>query len=96
MKGDGNFMETMSLAGGIDTYSLFKRYKSDVSPEGRKVMFLNDNGYDSQREYANNFFTDGDILTVKEIYVGRSSSEVQFIEFPSKRFNTVMFADVSE
>lgn len=87
-------METMSLIGGIDTYSLFKRYKSDISPEGRKVVFLNDNGYDMERQYANQFFTDGDVLTVKEIYVGRSSSEVEFIEFPNKRFNTVMFADV--
>ena len=58
LKGDDRYMKTMSLIGGIDTYSLFKRYKSDILPEGRKVIFLNDNGYDMERQYANQFFTD--------------------------------------
>lgn len=89
-------METMSLIGGIDTYSMsLKRYKSDTSPEGRKVVFLNDNGYDSEREYANSLFKEGEILTIKEIYVGRSSSKVEFKEYPNKHFNTVMFADIA-
>lgn len=87
----------MNLIGGIDMYSFpIKRYKSDTSPEGRKVIFLNDNGYDIEREYANDLFEEGQVLTIKEIYVGRSSSEVEFIEYPDKRFNTVMFADVGE
>lgn len=90
--------ETMSLVGGLDMYA-FKfgsRYKSgtfDKSPEGRKVVFLNENGYDVQREHARMFFKEGDILTVKEIYVGRSSSDVEFVEVPNQKFNTVMFAD---
>jgi len=86
--------ETMSLRGGIDTYSgNFERYKSNESPEGRRVAFLNDNGYDIDRELANEYFKEGDILTIKEIYVGRSSSDVEFKEFPNKRFNTAMFKD---
>jgi len=84
----------MSLIGGIDTYSMGLRFKSNESPAGRKVVFLNDNGYDIQREHANRYFSEGNILTVKEIYVGRSSSEVEFEEWPNKMFNTVMFADV--
>lgn len=36
------------------------------------------------------------MLTVKEIYVGRSISEVEFLELPNKRFNTAMFADLTE
>lgn len=91
--------ETMSLVGGLDMYAFNfgQRYGSetfDKSPEGRKVIFLDDNGYEGQRENARKYFKKGDILTVKEIYVGRSSSEVEFIEFPNKKFNTVMFADV--
>ena len=36
---------------GIDTYSRnFERYKSNKSPEGRRVAFLNDNEYDIDRE----------------------------------------------
>ena len=88
-------MKVMSLIGGLDMYSPFERYESDVSPKGRKVVFLNDNGYDYEREYANTLFKEGQILTIKEIYVSRCSSEVEFIEFPNKRFNTVMFADIN-
>ena len=85
----------MSIKGGFDTYSPdFKRYQSVESPQGRKVRFLNENGYDGEREFARRFFSKGDILTVKEIYVGRSSSDVEFEEYPNRRFNTVMFADI--
>lgn len=28
------------------------RYKSSVPPEGRKVVFLDDNGYDIEREHV--------------------------------------------
>jgi hypothetical protein len=86
----------MSLTGGLDMYNFPGRYKSSVPPEGRKVVFLDDNGYDIQREYARQFFAKGDVLTVKEIYVGGGSSTVEFIEFPGKKFNTVMFAEVEE
>jgi len=47
-----------------------------------------------QRETANRYFSEGDIITVKESYVGRSCSEVELEECPNKKFNTVMFADI--
>lgn len=84
----------MDLTGGIDMYSLGKRYDSNESPQGRKVRFLNKNGYDMDREYAAKHFKEGQLLTVKEIYVGRSSSNVEFEDLPGKEFNTVMFEDV--
>jgi hypothetical protein len=87
----------MDLTGGLDMYApIGTRYREEASPEGRKVYFLDRGGYDIQREHANKFFKKGDELTVKEIYVGRSSSEVEFVEFPGHRFNTVMFADIVE
>lgn len=86
----------MNLTGGIDMYSFNKRYKSDIPPKGRKVFFLDDNGYDIQLESARRFFTKGQVLTVEEIYVGRFNSEVEFQEYPNMKFNTVMFADITE
>jgi hypothetical protein len=87
--------ETMSLNGGIDTYSIdFKRYGSEVSPKGRKVKFLNKNGYDGERKWAAEVLRLDEIYTIEEIYVGRSSSAVELQELPDKRFNTVMFEDV--
>lgn len=89
--------ETMSLVGGIDMYSCdFKRYKSDISPQGRRVVFLAEHGYDIEREIARKYLSKGQVLTVKEIYVGRSISDVELEEYPGKKFNTVMFADVDE
>jgi hypothetical protein len=89
-----NTFKTMSISGGIDMYSYMQRYKTDICPKGRKVIFLNKNGYDSEREYARKLFSEGDILTVKEIYVNRCSSEVEFEEYPGKMFNTIMFGDI--
>lgn len=89
--------DPMSLEGGLDMYGLpGTRYGRNIPPEGRKVYFFNDNGYDSELETARKYFIEGQILTIKEIYVGRSSSEVEFIEFPGKRFNTVMFMDLKD
>lgn len=87
----------MKLTGGIDMYSpigMNERHLNSDSPLGRKVIYLCENGWDSDVEYANKYFTKGQELTVKEIYVGRSSSEVEFLELPNKKFNTVMFEDV--
>jgi hypothetical protein len=85
----------MRLDGGYDMYGQFgERYLSTEPPLGRKVRYLNKNGWDYDKEYANKFFKEGQVLTVKEIYVSRSSSEVEFIEYPDHRFNTVMFEDM--
>lgn len=87
-------MKPMSLIGGIDEYQPGKRYKSEESPAGRLVFFLAENGRDSELARAKSIIPAYKILTVKEIYVGRSSSTVEFMEYPGKRFNTVMFADI--
>ena len=85
----------MRLDGGIDTYSFTnERYKLEETPKGRRVTYLNSNGHNIQRKRANRYFTEGQILTVKEIYVGRGSSNVEFIELPHEKFNTVMFEDI--
>ncbi|WP_203334338.1 hypothetical protein [Planococcus beigongshangi] len=88
-------MKPMSLIGGIDEYQLNKRFKSEESPAGRLVYFLAHNGYPSELEHAMSIIPVNKVLTVKEIYVGRSSSTVEFKEYPGKRFNTVMFADIN-
>lgn len=88
-------MKTMSLIGGIDTYAFNnKRFKSNKSPAGRLVYFLAKNGYEKELESAKKFLVENQILTVKEIYVGRSPSTVIFEELPNNEFNTVMFADM--
>lgn len=89
----------MDLTGGVHTYILFgdemnKRFNDGEIPLGRKVKYLDRGGWDGDREHANRHFSEGDILTVKEIYVGRSSSTVEFVEHPHKQFNTVMFEDI--
>lgn len=87
----------MKLDGGIDTYTFpTKRYLSEFSPKGRKVRYLAQNGWDYDKEKANKFFNKGDILTIEEIYVGQSSSTVEFQEVEGEEFNTTMFEDVVE
>jgi hypothetical protein len=61
------------------------------SPSGTTVYFLDENGYDSDREMARKHFTKGQALTVKDVDVGSWSSTVTFKELPGKWFNTVMF-----
>lgn len=85
---------TMSLDGGLDMYNGMKRFNNGHSPKGRIVKFINDNGYDSDLEYAQKYFTEGQILEVKEIYVGRSSSTVEFVGLENLQFNTVHFVDI--
>ena len=93
---DATFTSSMRLTGGIDEYSVDgNRFESDIPPYGRKVRFLNDNGYDSDLEDARKYFKENQILTIEEIYVGRSSSSVKF-EGYEELFNTVMFEDVEE
>ena len=62
------------------------------SPAGTVVYFLDENGYDSERERAREHLVKGQVLTVSEIDVGVWSSSVEFEELPGKWFNTVMFA----
>jgi hypothetical protein len=87
----------MSIIGGIETYTKNeRRYLTNELPEGRVVLFHDRGGYDYELEDARKLFKKGEELTIKEIYVGRSSSTVEFIEHPGLKFNTVMFSDVEE
>jgi flagellar biosynthesis regulator FlbT len=60
---------------------------------GEKVVFLDENGYDSDLKHARKFFIKGQELTVLQIDVHSSSSDVTFVGYPGQRFNTVMFAN---
>jgi hypothetical protein len=84
----------MKLDGGIDTYRFDERFAGDL-PKGRLVFFLDQNGYDIELESARKVFEADQILEVKEIWVGRSSAEVEFANFEG-RWNTVMFADLNK
>ena len=85
----------MNLDGGLFTYTN-GRYNGGEKPLGRKVRYLGVNGEKWSRDYANRFFEKGQILEVREIYVGITSSEVGFLDIPHEEFNTVMFEDVDE
>lgn len=63
--------------------------------ENDTVKFLNKNGTDWDRQYANKHLKEGEILTVDNVYVGNFNSDVEFKEHPGIRFNTVMFEDVN-
>lgn len=91
----------MRLDGGIEEYVIHlndefvqKRHLTENKPYGRKVKYLQQNGWDSDKAFANKHLYKNQVLTVKEIYVGRSSSKVEFVEFPNLKFNTVMFEDI--
>ena len=67
-----------------------------MSKPGTKVKFLNRNGWDHERDAANEILNIHDTYTVKYIRIGSWKSYVQLIEFPTSSFNTVMFENVGE
>ena len=90
--------ETMSLDGGLEMYGYvfateFVRLNGKEC-EGRKVKFIDKNGYGGELEFARGLLKKDDVLTIDEIEVGRGSSNVYFKEHPLIGFNTVMFADL--
>lgn len=93
-----NHWNTMEVKGGMLLNSLkYERYQTDESPQGRRVEFaFDENGRAYEVEYAKKYLKLGQVLTVKEIYVDRSSSQVEFEEYPGKYFNSVLFADCIE
>jgi hypothetical protein len=60
------------------------------SKPGTKVFFLGINGHTEELKQAKEKFQDGQVLTVKEMNVGHSSSRVSFEEVDGW-YNTVMF-----
>ena len=62
---------------------------------GSKVKYLNKNGYDSDRSFANKYLKEGEEYTVRLIEIGMWSSEVYLEEVSGVGgFNTVMFENV--
>ena len=67
------------------------------SKPGSKVVFLNKNGYDSDRKYAVDIgLIEGKEYIIDRIEVGEYYSSVKLIDFPLDYFNTVMFDDYKE
>jgi hypothetical protein len=64
------------------------------SKEGDQVIYLDQNGWESDREQANKFLKKGQTYTIEKITVYKSSSRVYLKEIPGKGFNTVMFRNV--
>jgi hypothetical protein len=58
---------------------------------GDELVFLDQNGRDSEREEARKHFTKDQILKVRNIETGDWSNSIEFEEVPGKRFNGVMF-----
>lgn len=53
-------------------------------------------GYESELKKVRDYFKKNDEATIKEIYVGRSRSTVEFIEYPGVKFNSVLFSDFED
>lgn len=58
---------------------------------GTKVIYTGKNGYEADREKANQYLEVGKEYTVMSVDIGSSMSYVQLEECPEKCFNTVMF-----
>lgn len=63
----------------------------DTFTEGEKLIYIDEHGYDSQRENARKFMDKGDILTIKECFVYDWYTNIEFEEIPDEQFNSVMF-----
>lgn len=61
-----------------------------VAP-GQKVFYLDENGYESEREYARKFLSKHQELTIWQTDIGRWRTDFQFVECPNVWFNSVMF-----
>lgn len=67
-----------------------------LSKKGEKVIFLDENGYDTQREYAKKRgLVKEETYTVNNTRIGRFDSTVNLVEFPDDWFNTVMFDNLN-
>lgn len=65
------------------------------SKHGVKVIYTGTNGYEIDRECANSTgLIVGKEYTIDSINIYNYTSDVFLIEFPDKRFNTVMFENV--
>lgn len=61
---------------------------------GGKVIYCHpEAGWPADKECASQYLKIGHIYDVLTIAVGRSSSTIELVAFPSVKFNTVMFSD---
>jgi hypothetical protein len=58
---------------------------------GTVVYYLDENGYEGDREYARKFMQKYQILTVRDSDIGGFRTELEFEELPGKWFNHAMF-----
>ena len=64
---------------------------------GSKVKYLDENGYDRDREWAQHMgLKKGEVYTVRFVDIGSWSSSVWLDEIEGASFNTVMFKNVEE
>ena len=60
-------------------------------PPGSIVYFLDENGYDTERENARMFFTKHQKLTIYHSSIGNWRTDIEFVECPGNWFNSAMF-----
>ena len=60
-------------------------------PAGSKVYYLDEYGYDAERETARVFFKKHQELTINRSDIGGWRTEIEFVECPGQWFNSVMF-----
>lgn len=70
-----------------DIMDIFSEY-------GTKVKYTGKNGYDSDKEHADNYLNVDEIYTVDYTNVGDWRTTVRLIEFPALLFNAVHFNKV--
>lgn len=63
--------------------------------KGDKVIYLSENGYDSDKEYADTILKKGETYTVGKTVVHSWMTDVYLEEFPDHIFNSVMFDDLN-
>lgn len=63
--------------------------------EGHKVVCDTlDGGYDSHKQVAKKYLTEGQVYTVKKTRVDSWHTDVFLVEIPNVNFNSVFFKDV--
>jgi hypothetical protein len=67
---------------------------STLIPPLTKVIFLNDYGWDEDREQANQYLKKGEIYTVLHAEQSADYTAYFLIEFPYIGFNSVMFEPI--
>lgn len=69
-------------------------YMDINSPEGTKIIFTANGGYDLQIDNAKNILSLNSVYTVQYIDIRDWCSYVTLKEFPDKIFNTALFEKV--